>query len=708
MADPRDMCRRRLAVVQGVEAAECGLACMAMVAKYHGHDVDLNGLRQRFSLSIAGATLRSLMTMAEQLGFATRPLRAEVGALRNLRKPSVLHWDMNHFVVLKSARRGQFVIHDPALGRRTLNAAEFSKHFTGVVLEILPTARMTPVQARARTRLADLWSRIDGFWAAIAQILVLSVGLQIAVFAAPFYVQLTVDEALQTGDAALLSVLALGFGGLVVVQVAITALRSWALHSIGLLMGFQMVGNLVSHLLRLTTEFFEKRHVGDILSRMGSVKPVQEAVTQGVVATLIDGFMAIVVAAILFVYSPPLALLVVATVALSLVATYALYPAQRRRVEEQIVAAAKEQSHLIESVRASTTIKLMGREAERESAWRNLLADATNAAFSVSKLSVGMTAAQGLLTGLQIILVVYLAAQAILLGEGFTVGMLFAFLSYRQTFTDRCLALINQLIQFSFLRLHLDRVGDIVQAQREPLEDSLGADADYSGSMGMHKLSFRYGGGDPLVLEDVDLDIPAKSCVALVGPSGGGKTTLLKLLLGLYAPSAGDVLLDGRPARPEMWRSWRSRVGVVAQDDRLLSGTIADNIAFFDPDLDMAAVLRVAKAARIHEEILRMPMQYLSLVGDMGSALSGGQRQRILLARALYRKPKVLFLDEGTANLDQEAERQVVELIAALPITRIIVAHRPALIDIADAVYRVADGQVQPMPSALAEVARRA
>ena len=685
--------RRRLAVVQGVEAAECGLACMTMIARYYGHDVDLNGLRQRFSLSMAGATLRSLIALAEQLGFATRPLRAEVKALRNMRKPAILHWDMNHFVVLASTRHGKFVVLDPALGRRKLNAADFAKHFTGVVLDILPAARMEPLQARTRTRLSDLWSRIDGFWPAITQILTLSTALQVAVFAAPFYVQLTVDQALQAGDAELLSVLALGFGGLVLVQVAVMALRSWALQSMGLLMSFQMVGNLVRHLLRVRTEFFEKRHVGDILSRMSSVKPVQEAITQGVVATLIDGFMAIVVAVILFFYSPPLALLVVASVALSLAATYALYPAQRRRVEERIVASAKEQSHLIESVRASTTIKVMGGEAQREGVWRNLLADATNAAFSVHKLSIAITASQGLITGLQTILVVYLAAHAIMRGDGFSVGMLFAFLSYRQTFNDRCLALINQLIQFSFLRLHLDRVGDIVQARKEP-PASVGAAVEYVGSIGVRKLSFRYGSADPLVLDGVDLDIAPKSCVAIMGPSGGGKTTLLKLLLGLYAPTAGEVVLDGRPARPETWRSWRSQVGVVAQDDQLLSGTIADNIAFFDPDLDMERVLRVSTAARIHEEILRMPMQYLSLVGDMGSALSGGQRQRILLARALYRRPKVLFLDEGTANLDQETEAQIAELIASLSITRVVVAHRPALLDIADDVYRVADCKV--------------
>ena len=708
MADVHNIGHRRLDVIQGVEAAECGLACMTMIARYYGHDVDLNGMRQRFSLSMAGVTLRSLIALAEQLGFAVRPLRAEIKALGTLRGPIILHWDMNHFVVLKSMHRGKFIVHDPAIGCRKLDAAEFAKHFTGVVLEISPTAQMKPLRTRVRTRLKDLWSHIGGFWSAITQILVLSIALQVAVFAAPFYVQLTVDEALQTGNAELLSVLALGFGGLMVVQIAITALRSWTLQSTGLLVSFHMIGNLVSHLLRLKTTFFEKRHVGDILSRLASVKPVQEAVTQGVVATFIDGFMAIIVAVILFVYSPPLALLVVATVALSLAATYALYPAQHRRMEEQIVASAKEQSHLIESVRASTTIKVMGREAEREGSWRNLFADVTNASFSVGKLSVGITASQGLITGLQTILIVYLAADAILRGQGFSIGMLFAFLSYRQTFTDRCLALINQLIQFSFLRLHLDRVSDIVQAKREPQASSLGAAVEYSGRIATRKLSFKYGSADPLVLDDIHLDIPEKSCVALVGPSGGGKTTLLKLLLGLYDPTCGEVILDGQPARPEVWRNWRLQAGVVAQDDQLLSGTIADNIAFFDPELDMEGVVRVAMAARIHDEILRMPMQYLSLVGDMGSALSGGQRQRILLARALYRKPKVLFLDEGTANLDEETEMQIVELIDSLSITRIIVAHRPALVDIADNVYRVAGGKVVHMPNTLAEVAKRA
>lgn len=665
-----------------------------MIARYHGHDVDLNGLRQRLSLSLTGAPLRALMDLAHQLGFTARALRAEVDALSGLRGPAVLHWDLNHFVVLGSMRRGRWVIHDPAVGRRVLPLAEVSRHFTGVVLEVTPVAAFEPISARLKTRFRDLWSRIEGFWPALAQVLLLSVVLQVAVFAAPFYLQLTVDEAIQRGDAELLPVLAIGFGGLAVIQAAVTALRAWTLQSIGCLLSFQLTGNIVHHLLRLRTAFFEKRHVGDILSRLGSVEPLRDALTRGVVSTVIDGAMAVVAAVILFMYSPRLALLVVGAVTLGLALTFALYPAQRLRTEEQIVASAREQSHLIESVRASTIVKVMGREPERESVWRNRFADVTNATFAVGRLSIVMTAGQQFVTGLQHVLVVYLAARAILSGAGFSVGMLFAFLSYRQTFTDRSMALVNQLVQFSYLRLHLDRIGDIVHAERDAQDGAVVPSAEMQGRIAVRSVSFRYGTADHLVLEDVDLDVPAGALVALTGPSGGGKTTLLKLLLGLYAPTAGEIQLDGHVANPAVWPSWRARVGVVAQEDQLLSGTVADNVAFFDPQLDMRRVQKACIAARVHEDILRLPMQYLSLVGDMGSTLSGGQRQRLLLARALYRRPRLLFLDEGTAHLDPDTETRIVELIAGLPMTRIVVAHRPALVEAADAVYRVAGGRV--------------
>jgi ATP-binding cassette, subfamily B, bacterial CvaB/MchF/RaxB len=691
--------RRRLPLVLASEAAECGLACIAMVARYHGHDVDLNGLRQRFALSMSGISLRNLMGLADQLGFSTRPLRVELSALSKVRMPAILHWDINHFVVLNSISAKGAVIHDPAIGVRKVPLADLSKHFTGVVLELTSAASFRPVHASAPIRLKNLWSQMTGTGPALAQVIALSVVLQIAAFAAPFQIQLVIDEAVFHADRDLLAVLALAFGALVIVQASVEVLRGWSLRVFGHLLSFQIVGNLIHHMLRLPADFFEKRHVGDILSRIGAVQPIQDAITRGVVASIIDGVMALIAAGILLFYSVTLGAIVVFAFLLHLGLVFALYPGMRHRMEEEILARAKEQSHLIETVRAATIIKLMGREAERESAWRNLFAEVTNAGISVGKYQISFAFIQTLLSGLVNVIIIFLGARLILAGEGFSVGMLFAFLSFRNTFNERAVGLINQLVQFRLLRLHLERLADIVTAVPET-ETTTAPRLDTKGAIKVRKLSFRYGVADQLVLQDVDLEVAPGDFVAITGPSGGGKTTFLKLLLGLHQATSGTIDLDGRRADPELWRAWRAHVGVVSQDDRLLSGTIADNIAFFDPDLDMAKVQAAATAAQVHDEIMRTPMQYLSLVGDMGSTLSGGQRQRVLLARALYGQPRVLLLDEGTANLDEETEATIADLIENMPITRIVVAHRPALIRRATRVLRVKERQITEVRAA--------
>ncbi len=687
--------RRRLPAVVAAEAAECGLACMAMIGRFHGHDVDLNGLRQRFPLSMSGVTLRGLMGLADQLGFAARALKVELKSLGEVRTPAVLHWDLDHFVVLKHIDRRRAVVHDPARGARTLSLEEVSKHFTGVVLEVSPATHFARIEARSPVKLNSLWSRSHGFWSAAGQVLGLSAALQVAAFVAPLQIQLVVDQSIARSDLALLNVLALGFGALVVVQACVEALRGWALQVFGNLLTFQMVGNLVRHLLRLPSDFFQKRHVGDILSRINSTSAIQDALTKGVVSALIDGIMALVAAAILFLYSPVLGAVVVGAVLLNLTVALASYPLMRARTEEQLIASALERSHIMESVRAATTVKLMGRETVRESAWRNLYAKVINADVSLGRYQINIGLVQNVITGAATVLVIYLGARTIIAGRGFSIGMLLAFMAYRQTFTDRAVSLITQAVQFRLLDLHLERLGDIVSAPAEvtgPVPSRL----EVRGAISLRDVSFRYGAADPWVLRHVDLEIAPGDFLAITGPSGGGKTTLLKLMLGLHRPTEGEILLDGSPATPELWRAWRERVGVVSQDDQLLSGSLADNIAFFDPDLDMARVQAAAEAAQVHAEIQRMPMRYLSLVGDMGSALSGGQRQRILFARMVYRDPSLIMLDEGTANLDPESERLIGERLARSPVTRIVVAHRPELIRLARRriVVRGADGAV--------------
>ena len=686
--------RKTLPVILQTEVTECGLACLTMIGRYHGHDIDLNVLRKRHLISMTGASLKSIMAIAGTLQLAARPLKVELDQLHKLQLPAILHWDLNHYVVLKSVKGDKVQIVDPGIGLRVMKLSKVSDHFTGIALELSPTAEFSPQEARLKPHLSLLWSRLIGLKRAIFQTLSLSVILQIIVIAAPFYLQLVVDGALAQKDYGLLKALAFGFGGLMILRAIAEAVRSWAILIYGNQMSLQMVGNVFRHLIRLPTSYFEKRHVGDIISRMGSTVPIQEALTQTIVSVLIDGIMAILMLVILYLYSPLLGTIVLISVALLTLSTVLLYPHLRRTQEEAIYAKAIENTHVIESIRASTTVKLFGREAQREAAWRNLYTDFINVNVEYGKFTIWQKFAETLLTGLQIVIVVWAAAKMMMPagnsdGSGFTLGMLVAFLAYRQYFTDSVTQLLQKGIEFRLLSLHLDRLSDIIFSQEENLDDSPEAMLNVTGSIELETISFRYSDTDRWILKDYSLTLSPGSMTTLTGPSGGGKTTLLKLILGLYQPTSGRILVDGQPLADIGIQNWRSQIGVVMQDDKLLSGTIADNISFFDPEMDMKKVIEAAKKAQIHDEIAAIPMNYTSMVGDMGSILSGGQKQRVLLARALYHDPKVLFLDEGTANLDTKTEKTIVEIIAKMPITRVIVAHRPAFIKASDRVLTI-------------------
>jgi ATP-binding cassette subfamily B protein RaxB len=685
---------RKLPVILQTEMTECGLACLAMIARYHGHNIDLNVLRRKHLVSMTGASLKSVISVADGLQLSSRPLRLDMDHLEKLQLPAMLHWDLNHYVVLKSIKGDKAEIVDPGVGLRKMSLSKLSNHFTGIAVEFTPQADFKAVQARIKPRISLLWDKLVGLKRAITQTLVLSVILQAIVLLSPFYLQLVVDAVLPRGDSSLLLALAIGFGGLVILRAVAEAVRGWAILVYGNQMSLQMVGNVFRHLIRLPARYFERRHVGDIISRMGSTVPIQEALTKSVPAVLIDGAMAALMLIVMFLYSPILGGIVLATVIGLILATWFIYPHLRRTQEESIYAKALENSHVIESIRAITTVKMFGREAEREAAWRNLYTDFINANVGYGKWVVARKFFETLLTGLQVVLVVWAAVNLMMPsaengGSGFTLGMLVAFLAYRQYFTDAIVQLLEKGIEFNLLSLHLDRLSDIIFEETDADQSGDAKLEDLKGAITLDNVSFRYSETDPWVLTDFNLEIAAGEMVTLTGRSGGGKTTLMKLMLGLYDPVKGAVRIDGQDLRQIDRANWRSQIGVVMQDDRLLSGTLADNISFFDPEIDMQRVYKAAAAAQIHDTIAALPMNYQLHIGEMGSVLSGGQRQRVLLARALYQDPSVLFLDEGTANLDIETESAIVAIIKALPITCIIVAHRPAFLEASDRIVQI-------------------
>ena len=669
--------RRRLPIVRQTEAAECGLACLAMIASYHGYRIDLNTLRRRHPVSLKGVTLRGLMQVASQLDLAGRPLRFELEHLAQLQLPAILHWDMNHFVVLGAASMRGVVIHDPGSGIRSMSLNEASKHLTGIALELSPTAGFTPKNEAARLPFAIFWSELAGSTPALLQILVLSLILEFFIICSPFYLQLTVDDVIARGDVDLLPVLALGFGLLTAIKVAAGAIRSLVILAMQNLLHFQIGARLFHHLVRLPLAFFEKRHIGDILSRFTSIEPIRNLMAEGMIAATVDGMMALATLVMICVYSVQLASVVLIAFLAYAAVRLGLYRMFRLRSEAAIETKALENSMFVETVRAVQSLKLFNRETEREGQWLNRYADTVSANVRLGRARVVFTTLNEAIFGIENIVTVYLAAR-LALANDVTVGMVFAFMSYKQQFTDKAVLLVEKALEFRILDLHLQRLADIALSPPEPGHDrSLGYARPIRGRIELRNLFFRYAETEPFVLADISFTVEPGSFVTIMGPSGGGKTTLVKIMLGLLQPTSGEVLIDGVPLATVGARAYREQIAAVMQDDQLLSGSIADNICFFDPSFDEHWMIHCAQLAAVHDEIMLMPMTYNSLVGDMGSSLSGGQKQRVLLARALYRRPRMLFLDEGTAHLDVDNERHIHQSLKHLEMTRISVAHRP-------------------------------
>jgi len=687
--------RQTLPVLLQTETAECGLACLAMVASFHGYQVDVAQLRKRFAGSRRGATLAALIRMAGQLELAARALKLELEHLDKLQTPCILHWNLNHFVVLVSVGRKWITIHDPATGLRRLTMAEVSRSFTGVALELWPAPGFQQANLRQRIRLRDLCGHVSGLYRSVGQVLILALALEVFVIASPFYLQWVVDNALVSADRDLLTTLALGFGLLALTQHLISLARGWVIMHMGTTLNLQWRANVFTHLLKLPMTYFETRHLGDVVSRVGAVDVIQRTLTTSFLEAMLDGLMTVAVLALMFVYSPTLTLIALATMALYLASRLASYRALRHATEEQIVHAARQQTSFLETVRGIKTIKLFLRQHERRSAWLSLLVQQINADVRRQRIELLMRTLNGLLFGMATIVIIYVGARQVMHG-GFTVGVLIAFGAYKIQFDSRVAALIDKFVEIKMLQLQGERLADVVLEKGESTggpRDGIHV-ADLAPSITVRNARFRYGEEEPYVLDGLSLRIEAGESVAIAGESGCGKTTLLHVLLGMFPLTQGELLIGDVDVRQLGLETLRRMVGTVLQDDVLFAGSIADNISFFDVHPDQAWIEECARMAAVHDDIMVMPMAYNTLVGDMGTVLSGGQKQRVLLARALYKRPAILFLDEATSHLDVEHEQRVNEAIRQLNITRVIVAHRMETLRTADRVIHLARGRL--------------
>ncbi len=692
MIDALFRTRRTLPTILQSERSECGLACLAMVASFHGRRVDLNTLRHKHTVSSRGATLKDILTIAGTLSLESRPLKLALDNLKNLQLPAVLHWDMTHFVVLKKITRSAIVIHDPAVGERRYSLAESGRHFTGIAVEFSPGISFKPQTLRLCSRLQDLFERYPGFNTAVMQLFVLSLFLQLASIGSAFYVQLVVDEGLAKQDQDFLSVLAIGFLILGMTNVALTYARAQVQLYFSNQLGFQMVGNVFNHLMSLPVAFFEKRHVGDLVSRFGSVREIRRILTEDLITVVLDGMFALLTLLVMFYCSPMLASVVLLFVTLVTLFKVILIPKIQSLQEQYIIAEAKTSSALMENMRTIEIIKFYCRELPRVLLWRNHYADQINANVVLSRFNMNIDVVYGLLFALENVLVIYLAALLVLQGQ-ISLGFLMAFIALKGNFTASIKSFIEKIVQIRLVRLQLERVSDITCSEKEFDNFHLPTLRQrVSGSLRLEDVSYTYPGSTTSTLKNVDLDIRAGEIIVIVGPSGSGKSTLMKIMAGLLKADTGSVKVDGVDTLQFGVRQFRDVCAGVLQTDQLLSGSLLDNITLFDDEVDYERLQQAGRMACIDEFVHSLPMGYNSLIGDMGSIMSAGQSQRILLARAFYKQPRIMFLDEATANLDPEVEASILQTLRTLGITIIFITHRKAPLQIADRVFACVEG----------------
>lgn len=687
--------RPRVPEIAQMSAVECGLASLAMVLSYHGRQTNIAELRAQSGLGRDGLSALSIVKIARNFNMRVRALSLQQSDLRNVPLPAIVHWEFNHFLVVERwSPKGVYIV-DPAQGRRRLTHEEFDKSFTGVAITLEPGVHFDRTAASPRLSLrAYLLQYIRKTPFMLIEVLGSSILLQGLGLVFPLLTKFVLDDVLPFKMTNLLPMLGVGIVLLVVTQISGALLREWLLVFLRARIDMQMMLDFFERLLTLPYTFFQVRSSGDLLARMSSNTAIRDTISNQLITTFLDGGTVIIYFFIIFFTSRPFALLALALGLVQIAVVLCTTRVIRELAHRELTAQGKSTGYMAEAISGMATLKAAGAEQQAMEKWTNLFLEQLNISVRRNYITVLLNSLIGMLRAITPLALLWLGITQVLNGS-LSVGAMFALNALASSFLTPLASLVTSGQQLQIVRAHFERLADINTA--EPEQDRAGVlpPPYLTGRIQLEHVSFSYDGeNNEEVLHDINLTIEPGQKVALVGRTGSGKSTLGKLLLGLYLPTKGRILYDNFPLASMDYQDVRRQFGVVMQDTTLFSGSVRQNISMHDPSMDMEQIIEAAKLAVIHEDILQMPMGYETFVSEGGSALSGGQRQRLALARAIAHHPAILLLDEATSHLDVLTEQQVEYNLRSVPCTQIIIAHRLSTIRDADVIIVLDRGRI--------------
>lgn len=699
MATTSQARRVKTPTVLQMEAVECGAAALAILMGYYGKIVTLEELREACGVSRDGSKASNMVKAARTYGFTAKGYRKEPAALKSLKLPVIVFWNFNHFLVVEGLGKGLVYLNDPASGPRTVTEEEFDQAFTGVVLVIEPGPEFEPGGER-HGLFAGLKSRLPLSEPALAYLILAGLALVIPGLVLPVFTKIFVDDFLIGRMDSWLKPLLIGMGITAVVRGLLTWLQQYYLARFHIKLSMSGASKFFWHVLRLPAMFYAQRSPGDISSRVAINDRVASLLTGELATTALNAVMVVFYAALMFSYDVMLTLAGISVAALNVV--FLRYVSRKRRDTNQRLAndAGKLIGTSMNGLQMMETLKASGMESDFFAKWSGYQCKVMNGMQEMGSIGVLLVVVPPLLTTLNAILILSLGGLRVMDGY-MTIGMLVAFQSLTASFFEPINQLTGMAVKIQEMESDMNRLDDVLRYRCDPQVEAVSesankemAPARLQGHLELRDLSFGYSRLDPPLIENFNLTLRPGARVALVGASGCGKSTISKLVMGLYEPWHGEILFDGRPRRDVERPTLTNSLAMVSQEISLFEGTIRDNLTMWDVTLPEERFVQAAKDACIHGAIAARQGGYDSKVLEGGGNFSGGQKQRIEIARALAIDPRILVLDEATSALDPVTEMQVDDNLRRRGCTCLIVAHRLSTIRDCDEIVVLDQGRV--------------